>query len=144
MGLEFIVIKEVRLSSFYNRRALKTIYLSLSNLQAIAILSAFACNALGDHLNQTTGSVTTSYVDDYIAGLTQMLDDGTNTFLYGAECIAQYNTNLSTMEYFGTDRLGSERQIYDDAGTAIADHRFDPFGNTISQSGVRWRKTQTR
>ncbi len=40
------------------------------------------------------------------------------------------------MQYFGADGLGSVRQLYNSSGQIIANHRFDPFGNTISQSGV--------
>ncbi len=40
------------------------------------------------------------------------------------------------MQYFGADGLGSVRQLYNSSGQIIAHHRYDPFGNTISQSGV--------
>ncbi len=40
------------------------------------------------------------------------------------------------MQYFGADGLGSVRQMYNSSGQVIANHRYDPFGNTISQSGV--------
>lgn len=40
------------------------------------------------------------------------------------------------MQYFGVDGLGSVRQLYNSNGQIIANHRYDPFGNSISQSGV--------
>ena len=38
-------------------------------------------------------SQTTHYTMDLNAGLTQVLQDGTNTYLYGAGRIAQYSAN---------------------------------------------------
>ncbi len=72
----------------------------------------FAYNGLGDRLSQTANSATTQYVNDpstalragSAAGLTQVLSDGTDTYLYGVGRIAQQETN---MQYFGVDGLGS-------------------------------------
>ncbi len=94
---------------------------------------AFAYNGLSDRISQTVNSVLTRYALDPAAGLTQVLADGTSTYLYGAGRIAQQQTN---MQYFGADGLGSVRQLYNSSGQIIANHRYDPFGNTISQSGV--------
>ncbi len=95
--------------------------------------SVFAYNGLGDRLRQTVNGVPTNYTLDLNAGLTQVLADGTSTYLYGIGRIAQQQTN---MQYFGADGLGSVRQLYNSNGQIIANHRYDPFGNTISQSGV--------
>ncbi len=94
---------------------------------------AFAYNGLSDRISQTVNSVLTRYTLDPAAGLTQVLADGTSTYLYGAGSIAQQQTN---MQYFGADGLGSVRQLYNSSGQIVANHRYDPFGNTISQSGV--------
>lgn len=40
------------------------------------------------------------------------------------------------MQYFGTDALGSVRQIYNSSGQVIADKRYDPFGNVAAQDGA--------
>jgi YD repeat-containing protein len=45
--------------------------------------STYAYNGLGDRLSQTVDSATTNYTVDLDAGLTQVLADGTNTYLYG-------------------------------------------------------------
>ncbi len=47
---------------------------------------------------------TTHYVNYTAAGLTQVLSDGTDTYLYGLSRIAQQGTNF---QYFGVDGLGS-------------------------------------
>ncbi len=94
---------------------------------------AFAYNGLSDRISQTVGVTQTRYTLDPAAGLTQVLSDGTATYLYGLGRIAQQQTN---MQYFGADGLASVRQMYNSSGQIVANHRYDPFGNTISQSGV--------
>ncbi len=90
-------------------------------------------NGVSDRVSQTVNSVLTRYALDPAAGLTQVLADGTSTYLYGVGRIAQQQTS---MQYFGADGLSSVRQLYNSSGQIIANHRYDPFGNTISQSGV--------
>jgi YD repeat-containing protein len=45
----------------------------------------------GDRIGQTVNGVTTTYALDLTAGLTQVLSDGANTYLYGNGRIAQMN-----------------------------------------------------
>ncbi len=94
---------------------------------------AFAYNGVSDRISQTVGVTQTRYTLDPAAGLTQVLSDGTATYLYGLGRIAQQQTN---MQYFGADGLGSVRQMYNSSGQIVYNKRYDPFGNTISQSGV--------
>ncbi len=75
--------------------------------------AVYVYNGLGDRLQQTVDEETTTYVLDLNAGLTQVLDDGTNTYLYGNGRIAQVNTGT---EYFLGDALGSVRQMTDGSG----------------------------
>ncbi|MGB8646733.1 MAG: RHS repeat-associated core domain-containing protein [Anaerolineae bacterium] len=75
----------------------------------------------------------TRYVNDPAAGLTQVLSDGTDTYLYGAGRIAQQGANV---QYFGVDGLGSVRQLYNSSGNVIEDMRYDPYGNTLAKSGT--------
>jgi YD repeat-containing protein len=50
---------------------------------------SYAYNGLGDRLQQTVNSQTINYTLDLNAGLTRVLDDGTDTYLYGVDRIAQ-------------------------------------------------------
>ncbi len=95
--------------------------------------TTFGYNGVGDRLQQTVGITTTHYVLDPAAGLTQVLADGTNTYLYGNARIGQYQT---AMQYFGADGLGSVRQIYDASAQVVGSSRYDPYGNMLSQSGA--------
>ncbi len=88
---------------------------------------------MGDRLSQTVGNTTTRYVLDPAAGLTQVLYDGTNSYLYGNGRLAQYQTE---MQYFGADGLGSVRQLYDASAQVIGSSRYDPYGNVMAQSGA--------
>ncbi len=70
---------------------------------------------------------------DPAAGLTQVLADGTNTYLYGNARLGQYQ---GSMQYFGSDALGSVRQLYDASGQVVGSTRYDPYGNVMAQSGA--------
>ena len=45
-------------------------------------LSRMPYNGLGDRLSQTVGAQTTNYTLDLHAGLTQVLDEGTNSYAF--------------------------------------------------------------
>jgi RHS repeat-associated protein len=67
-----------------------------------------------------------------IKGLTQVLSDGTNTYLYGNGRISQQATQT---EYFLGDTLGSVRQLTDTAGAVTLTQSYSPYGETISSIG---------
>jgi RHS repeat-associated protein len=77
-------------------------------------------------------SVTTNYTLDLNAGLTQVLTDGENTYLYGLSRLAQ---DAVTTEYFLGDALGSVRQMVDQAGAVTLEKSYTPFGEVLSESG---------
>ncbi len=64
--------------------------------------------------------------------MTQVLDDGINTYLYGNGRIAQAG---SATEYFLGDALGSGRQLADPAGAVTLTQSYAPYGETISSVG---------
>ena len=70
---------------------------------------------------------------DINTDLPQVLQDGTNSYVYGLGNLAQ--TDGSTTDYFLPDALGSTRQLVnaDDQLTLI--ENYDPFGNTIASMG---------
>ncbi len=99
--------------------------------------TTFAYNGVGDRLRQTVNSTITNYTLDLNTGLTQVLADGTNTYLYGVGRIAQQPTNQPTnWQYFGADGLGSVRQMYDATGITQLNQRYDPFGNVMATDGT--------
>ena len=76
---------------------------------------------------------TTTYSLDLIASLTQILSDGTNTYLYGLGRIAQTGT---TTEYYLGDALGSVRQLVDEAGTLTLAKFYAPYGEVMYSAGA--------
>ena len=96
--------------------------------------SSFVYNGLGDRVSQTVAGVVTTYTLDLAAGLTQVLADGTNTYLYGNGRIAQDDGVDFT--YFLTDALGSVRQLADDSGTVTLVKSYEPYGDALSSTGA--------
>ena len=88
---------------------------------------------LGDRHQQIVDGVTTNYTLDLAAGLTQVLDDGTNTYLYGNGRISQAG---STTEYFLGDALGSVRQLTDSAGAVTLIQSYAPYGEVTQSVGA--------
>jgi len=69
---------------------------------------------------------TTTYVQDLAAPLSQVLSDGTATYVYGHERLTAAAGSGQTW-YVG-DALGSVRQTLDDAGAVLATTNYDPWG----------------
>ncbi len=76
---------------------------------------------------------TTTFAMDYNTGLTQVLNDGTNNYIYGNDRIAQVNTGT---EYFLGDALGSVRQLTNSNGAVTYASTYDPYGVTTQTYGA--------
>ena len=105
----------------------------LSSITSGTQYITFQYNGLGDRVSQTVNGLTTHYTLDLNAGLTQVLADGTNTYLYGYERIAQFST--SEVGYFLGDALGSVRQITDEDGVVTLTKQYEPYGDVLSTTG---------
>ena len=95
--------------------------------------TSYAYDGLGDRLQQTVGGQTTTYTLDINSPLTQVLSDGTNTYLYGVDQIDQQNG--TDTEYYLGDALGSVRQLTNNTGDVTLTRAYDPYGNTILNTG---------
>ena len=78
--------------------------------------------------------MTENYTLDLNNWLSQVLADGTNTYLYGPGRIAQYDAGGG--EYFLGDTLGSVRQLSDATGNVILAKSYQPFGNVMQSVGT--------
>jgi RHS repeat-associated protein len=94
---------------------------------------SYAYNGLGDRLQTSAAGQTTRYTLDLVSGLTQVLEDGGYTYLYGNGRIAQYGVNGG--EYFLGDALGSVRQLVDGAGDVTLTQSYTPYGKILDSSG---------
>ncbi|MBI9047413.1 MAG: RHS repeat-associated core domain-containing protein [Anaerolineaceae bacterium] len=87
----------------------------------------------GNRLSRTVdGVTTTNYTLDIVTPLTQVLDDGTNEYLYGLDRIAQEDTG--GMLYFISDALGSVRQLVDASGTLVNSATYTPYGESTGMA----------
>ena len=77
--------------------------------------------------------MTTTFSLDLNTGLTQVLQDGTNTYLYGHGRIAQFSASESA--YFLSDALGSVRQVVDESGMITLAKAYEPYGKLMSSIG---------
>jgi len=95
--------------------------------------NSFAYNGLGDRLKESWGLHNTINLTlDLNGGLTQVLSDGNNTYLYGLGRIAQQSA--SGKEYFLDDALGSVRQLAGTSATTL-NKSYVPYGEPLSSTG---------
>jgi RHS repeat-associated protein len=94
---------------------------------------SYVYNGTGDRLQQTVNGATTTYTLDLAAGLTQVLGDGTYTYLYGHERILQ-NSTAKGKEYFLNDALGSMRQLSDSLAVVKRTQDYEPYGEVLLTS----------
>lgn len=95
---------------------------------------SFSYSGLGDRLEQTVNGTAIDYTLDLNAGLTQVLNDGTNAYLYGDSRIGEEQPG--GWEYHLVDALGSVRQLSDNSASISASQSFDPFGTILGQTGT--------
>jgi len=95
--------------------------------------SSFTYNGLGDRYQQIVNNVPTTYQLDLAAGLVQVLNDGTNTYLYGATAIGQVSETQTG--YYLPDVLGSVRQVADPEGAINLTRSYTPYGEEMETYG---------
>ncbi len=105
------------------------VYDSANRLVSVNSTETYTYNGLGDRLTQNG----TQYVLDLNAGLTQVLSDGENSYVYGLGRISQTNT---TTEYFLGDALGSVRQLSMTDGEIPLAQSYDPYGVVTYAAGT--------
>jgi RHS repeat-associated protein len=105
----------------------------LTSLTQGANTYGFAYNGLGDRVAQTVNSTPTRYTLDLNAGLTQVLADGTNTYLYGVNRIGEQQPG--GFAYHLPDALGSVRQLTNASGAVTLAKGYQPYGTVLNSSG---------
>lgn len=85
-------------------------------------------------MSRGDGTTTVDYVWDAAAGLPMLLQDGSNTYVYGLGLVSVYDG--SDMTYRLTDGLGSTVNLADEDGEPIGSYEYDVFGNVRDQDGA--------
>jgi len=93
----------------------------------------FKYTGLGDRRQQTVNGTPTTYTLDLNAGLTQVLADGANIYLYGNGRI--YQQTGGSVAYFLGDALGSVRQLVSSAGNVTLAKNYEAYGTVLSSAG---------
>jgi RHS repeat-associated protein len=104
----------------------------LISISGPSIAASYGYNGLNDRLQETVNGQTTTFTMDLNTGFTQVLSDGTNTYIYGNERIAQVNTG---MEYFLGDALESVRQLTNTNGNITLTKSYAPYGEVMASAG---------
>jgi RHS repeat-associated protein len=107
----------------------------LKEVSGQAAVVSYRYNGHGDRVSRTANGVTTHYTLDLNTGLTQVLADNANTYLYGRGRISQSQNHPITQSpiYFLTDALGSIRQLTDATGNVTLSRNYTPYGETQSE-----------
>ena len=96
--------------------------------------SSSVYNGDGLRVSHTVGGTTANYVWDVAAGLPAVLQDGTNTYVYGLGLISATDAS-GTQTYFLHDGLGSTVALTDGSGNVTAAYAYDAFGAIRSETG---------
>ncbi len=91
-------------------------------------------NGDGLRMSHTVSGQTTSYTWDAAAELPVVLQDGTNTYVYGLDLISATNSS-GVQTYVLHDSLGSTTDLLDGTGNGVATYGYDIFGAIRSQTG---------
>jgi RHS repeat-associated protein len=105
----------------------------MTGLSIGATTASYAYNGDGLRMSSTVGSNTVDYIWDVAAGLPVVLQDGTNTYVYGLGLISTYDG--TDMTYRLTDGLGSTVNLCDASGNVLVTYAYDAFGGIRSQTG---------
>jgi RHS repeat-associated protein len=109
----------------------------LTQVVSGTLTTEFTYNGAGDRVAKSVDGVTTGYVLDPAAGLTQVLQETTagqtTGYLYGHDLLAQHDSG--TWAYHVNDGLGSVRGLADPTGQVVGSYSFSPFGVPLGESG---------
>ncbi len=108
----------------------------LKTIQAGSVQYGYRYDGLGNRYQQFRVGATTTYSLDLSSGLSQVLSDGTNMWLYGIDKIGQYKISTISFVYPLVDRLGSLRQMVNASRVVLRAQRYAPYGTLFSGTGL--------
>jgi RHS repeat-associated protein len=103
-----------------------------------AIEDAYGYNGDGLRTSETISGTTTYLAWDIAEKLPLILNDGTNSYIYGPGGlpVEQINNTTSTTLYLHHDQQGSTRLLTSSTGTKEASFTYDAYGNQTGHTGT--------
>jgi RHS repeat-associated protein len=103
-----------------------------------AIEDTYAYNGDGLRTSETIAATTTYLAWDLAEKLPLILNDGTNSYIYGPGDlpVEQINNTTSTVLYLHHDQQGSTRLLTGTTGKTEATFTYDAYGNQTGHSGT--------
>ncbi len=90
----------------------------------------------GDGLrNSKTVTSTITYTWDINSGLPVVLQDGSQTYVYGLGGLISQTDGSGTQSYFLGNGLGSTEKLTDGSGNVVATYKYDIFGAVRASTG---------
>ena len=106
--------------------------------EVAAIEDTYGYNGDGLRTSETISGTTTYLAWDLAETLPLMLNDGTNSYIYGPGGlpVEQINNSTSTVLYLHHDQQGSTRLLTGSTGKTEATYTYDAYGNVIGKTGT--------
>ncbi len=110
----------------------------LSSLNSNGTTSTYPYGGDGFRLSATSSGSTQSFVYDTQSFVPQLLEDGTNDYIYGpsGEPIEQISQSSGVPSYLFTDQLGSVVMEANQSGNITATQSHSPYGSVSSTTGT--------
>jgi RHS repeat-associated protein len=103
-----------------------------------AISDTYTYDGDGLRASQTISGTTTYLAWDHAEKLPLILNDGTNSYIYGPGGlpVEQINNTTGTVTYLHHDQQGSTRLLTGSTGTVTGSTTFDAYGNQTGHTGT--------
>jgi RHS repeat-associated protein len=121
----------------YNQAGDLTSVTRLKGTETPAIEDTYTYNGDGLRTAETRSGATTYLAWDTAETLPLILNDGTNSYIYGPGGLpVEQIANTGTIVYLHHDQQGSTRLLTNTAGEKVGSITYDAFGNILEQKGA--------
>jgi RHS repeat-associated protein len=98
--------------------------------------ATYTYNGDGLRTSKTVAGTTSSFTWDTSGGLPMLLDDGTNSYIYGPDGLPlEQIDRAGVVTWFHHDQLGSTRTLTSTSGAVVGTATYDAYGNLTASTG---------
>ncbi len=125
-----------------NRTSAGTVAYSCDQMNRLKTVSgptaaSYAYDGDGARTQKTVGSTTNAFVYNNAEDMSQILSDGTNSYIYGPGGMpVEQVANDNTVTYLHHDQLGSVRIMTDSTRAVVGTYTYDAYGATTAKTGA--------